>query len=337
MLPLLKLTGDGEQHTLAEAVERLARSFGSRRTIERSFCGAARHGCTTASAWTTTYLRKAGLLQGVGPGRFRITTVGATCSPAAQTIDVAFLESRFPEMPEFRKGVRKARSRAMRSRPPPSTRPTGPGTSVQASKTGSARSSKRSIPNEGTAARRSGSSRSRSRTQTRSAATPGSSGRPSTGCAHDRPASRLRGHKVEDASQRHRADRGRGPGGARSGGRDDEAEFKKVPGGVLLTFPVEHAGEALDLLQDGLDSFVDLAMARVRRRVSLEDHAPEAVSYVAGVVGRELPQPEPVVVTREDPNSSMTPRTRTMSARPESHGSAGGRRSSSTASARLPP
>ena len=32
-------------------------------------------------------------------------------------------------------------------------------------------------------------------------------------------------------------------------------------------------------------------MARVRRSVSLEDHIPEAVTYIASVVCRELPQP----------------------------------------------
>jgi hypothetical protein len=34
-------------------------------------------------------------------------------------------------------------------------------------------------------------------------------------------------------------------------------------------------------------------MTRVRRAVSLEDHVPEAVTYIANVVGRELPQPVP--------------------------------------------
>ena len=75
---------------------------------------------------------------------------------------------------------------------------------------------------------------------------------------------------------------------------EKDEEFKKVPGGLLLTFPVEHAAEALKLLRDGLNSFVDMAMARVRRAVTLEDHAPEAVDYIASVVGRQLPQPEPV-------------------------------------------
>jgi hypothetical protein len=45
------------------------------------------------------------------------------------------------------------------------------------------------------------------------------------------------------------------------------------------------------LLKHGLNSFVAEAMARVRRSVSLEYHVPEAVTYVASVVCRELPQP----------------------------------------------
>jgi hypothetical protein len=55
---------------------------------------------------------------------------------------------------------------------------------------------------------------------------------------------------------------------------------------------VEHAAEALSLLKDGLNSFIEASMVRVRRSVSLEYHAPEAVSYISSVVGRELPQPE---------------------------------------------
>jgi Protein of unknown function DUF262 len=75
---------------------------------------------------------------------------------------------------------------------------------------------------------------------------------------------------------------------------ETDEQFKLVPGGLLLTFPIEHAAEALNLLSDGVNSFVDMAMARVRRTVSLEDHVPEAVEYIASVVGRQLPQPEPV-------------------------------------------
>jgi hypothetical protein len=71
---------------------------------------------------------------------------------------------------------------------------------------------------------------------------------------------------------------------------ENDWEFKKVLGGLLLTFPVEHATEAVDLLKNGLNSFIDVAMARVRSSVGLEDHVPEAVGYIGSVVGRELPQ-----------------------------------------------
>jgi hypothetical protein len=70
-------------------------------------------------------------------------------------------------------------------------------------------------------------------------------------------------------------------------------EFKFIPGGLILTFPAERAAEALTLLKHGLNSFINAAMTRVRRPVSLEDHVPEAVEYIASVVGRELPQPVP--------------------------------------------
>ena len=42
-----------------------------------------------------------------------------------------------------------------------------------------------------------------------------------------------------------------------------------------------------------MDAFIDAAMTRVRRSVSLEDHTPEAIHYLSAVLGRELPQPEP--------------------------------------------
>jgi hypothetical protein len=73
----------------------------------------------------------------------------------------------------------------------------------------------------------------------------------------------------------------------------DDEEFKAIPSSVLLTLPVDHSAEAANLLAEGCNSFVDAAMARVRRPVSLEDHAPEAVVYIGSVLGRELPQPEP--------------------------------------------
>ena len=100
---------------------------------------------------------------------------------------------------------------------------------------------------------------------------------------------------------------------------EDDAEFKWIPGGVILTFPAERAAEALTLLKHGLNSFIEAAMAKVRRSVSLEYHAPEAVTYIACVVGRDLPQPvqdiqdsEQLddVTDEDDPGASREPRIR---------------------------
>jgi hypothetical protein len=67
--------------------------------------------------------------------------------------------------------------------------------------------------------------------------------------------------------------------------------------------PLERTTQALTLLKDGLSSFIDLAMARVRRSVSLEDHVREAVHYISSVVGRELPQPVPETKDSEQPDN----------------------------------
>ena len=88
----------------------------------------------------------------------------------------------------------------------------------------------------------------------------------------------------------------RGALGAES---ENDEEFKSVLGGLILTFPLEHASEARELLRDGLNSFVDAAMARVRSVVSRDDHVPEAIAYISNVVGRVLPQPKSVVEAKD--------------------------------------
>ena len=55
----------------------------------------------------------------------------------------------------------------------------------------------------------------------------------------------------------------------------------------------------LGLLKDPFAQFVDAAIARVRRDVDLDDHAPEAITYLSKVVGRDLLQPEPKQASEE--------------------------------------
>ena len=77
-------------------------------------------------------------------------------------------------------------------------------------------------------------------------------------------------------------------------GAEIDDEFKWVPGGVIVGMPLDKAGDAHPLLKDAMDGFLDSAMTRVRRSVSLEDHTPEAIYCISEAVGRELPQPEVV-------------------------------------------
>ena len=76
-------------------------------------------------------------------------------------------------------------------------------------------------------------------------------------------------------------------------GGEIEDDFKWVPGGQVIGMPLDRAGAAHSLLKEAMDAFIDGAMTRVRRSVSLEDHTPEAIHYLSAVLGRELPQPEP--------------------------------------------
>ena len=299
MLPLLKLAGDGQQHTLAEAVERLAQEFQLSDDDRKELLQSGQTRLYNRVGWTTTYLKKAGLLQAVGPGRFQLTDRGrdVLASPPA-AIDVAFLESRFPEMSEFRK----ARSRGeVAGEEPPATFNTADGTwNQRAGVEERVRETlELSIPNE--AIRREAlrflalaiENADEERGNAWYVRETEHGLRLMTGrlLACEIARSKMRVSVIGPIG-----DDVRGALGAEA---EKDWEFKKVPGGLLLTFPVEHAAEALDLLKDGLNSFVDVAMARVRSSVSLEDHVPEAVVYIASVVGRELPQPEPVAETQD--------------------------------------
>jgi hypothetical protein len=76
-------------------------------------------------------------------------------------------------------------------------------------------------------------------------------------------------------------------------GAEVAPEFKSIPGGQIVGMPLDKAEAALPLLKDGMDAFINSAMSRVRRAVSLEDHTPEAINYLSTVFERDLPQPEP--------------------------------------------
>jgi hypothetical protein len=299
MLPLLKLAGDGQQHTFAEAVERLAEEFQLSDDDRAQLLKSGQTRMYNRVGWTSTYLKKAGLLRAVGLGRFQLTDRGRdvlTNRPPA--IDIAYLESRFPEMSEFRKA---RSSRAGVDEEPPAVFNDADETwQYRAGFEERVRQTlELCVPNEAIRlqALRFMALAIENADEERSDAwyireTPHGL-RLMTGrlIACEIAPSKIRVSVIGPIGEDVRAVLG--------AQAENDEEFKKIPGGLLLTFPIEHVVEAFDLLRDGLNSFVDMAMVRVRRPVTFEDHVPEAIVYIASAVGRELPQPEPVPETKE--------------------------------------
>ena len=291
MLPLLKLASDGQQHTLAETVERLAQEFRLSDDDRAQILRSGQPRLYNRVGWTTTYLKKAGLLQAVGPGRFQLTERGRdvlNVRPAA--IDVAFLESRFPEISEFRNA--RSRREAADEEPPAIFNAVDGTWSQRAGVEERVRKTLEvSIPNEAIR-------REALRFLALAIETADEERRNAWYVRETEHGLRLMTGRLlacEIAPSKMRVSVigpiGEDVRGALGADAEKDWEFKQVHGGLILTFPVEHAAEALALLRDGLNSFVGEAMAHVRRSVSLEDHDPEAVTYIASVVCRELPQP----------------------------------------------
>ena len=104
MLPLVRLAADGKPHTLAEAVEHVAKEFDVSDDDRAQLLASGQTRLYNRVGWSSTYLRKAGVLQSVGPGLFEITDRGRhVLSANPVSIDVAYLENEFAEMAEFRK------------------------------------------------------------------------------------------------------------------------------------------------------------------------------------------------------------------------------------------
>ena len=299
MLPLLKLASDDQQHALAEAVEQMAKEFQLSPDDQAELLPSGQSRLYNRIGWATTYLKKAGLLRRVAPGRFELTDRGReVLASRPTTINVAFLESRFTEMLAFRK----ARSKGDIADEEPSLN-IADGTWNQRAgveeRIGAMM--ELSIPNE--AIRRAAldllalaiEAADEERSDAWRVSETERGLRVMTGrllaCEVGRSQMRVSvigpiGDAVRDAL------------GAEAQ-NDEEFRFKTIQGGLLLTFPIEHAPQALDLLRDGLNSFIDAAIARVRTSVSLEDHVPEAIVYIASVVGRELPQPKPATESND--------------------------------------
>jgi restriction system protein len=111
MLPLLRFVADGNEHTTAQAAELVAQQF-TLTDAERAELlpsgGALK--LFSRVGWARTYMAKAGLLEAVGRGRFKITSRGTDLLKTRPSkIDVTVL-NRYPEFVEFRERSKPNRS-----------------------------------------------------------------------------------------------------------------------------------------------------------------------------------------------------------------------------------
>jgi restriction system protein len=108
MLPVLKLAGDGQEHSLRQAIETLADQFQLTEEERRQLLPSGRQPAfDNRVGWARTYLKKAGLLQSPRRAYFSITQRGSdVLEENPPEINAAFLR-RYPEFVEFTRPKRK--------------------------------------------------------------------------------------------------------------------------------------------------------------------------------------------------------------------------------------
>jgi restriction system protein len=113
MLPLLELASDQKEHALSEAYDTLATQFGLTESERIDMLPSGRQSrFENRVGWARTYLKKAGLIDSTGRGKFRITRRGlAVVKANPASITKEFL-TQFPEFREFqaRQNVRSENS-----------------------------------------------------------------------------------------------------------------------------------------------------------------------------------------------------------------------------------
>jgi restriction system protein len=120
MLPLLRFAADGKEHSLREAIERLADHFNLNGEERKKLLpSGAQATFDNRVSWARTYMTKAGLLESPRRGYFKITDEGVRALKTnPEVINVKFLEQ-YPDFLEF-----KSKSNAKTIRAEPDT--TGP-------------------------------------------------------------------------------------------------------------------------------------------------------------------------------------------------------------------
>jgi restriction system protein len=102
MLPVLELAADGQVHTTSEALKRLAERFSlTDEDLEDLLPSGRQRRFTNRVNWATTHLRKAGLLESAGYGKFHLTDRGRqVLASKPERVDMKVLVQ-FPGYREF--------------------------------------------------------------------------------------------------------------------------------------------------------------------------------------------------------------------------------------------
>jgi len=102
MLPLLKFTGDGKEHSSREAVEYISKLFNIIEDEKRKLLSSGQQPIiNNRTGWARTYLKKANLLESTKRSYFKITPLGLeVLKKNPKEINVKFLEQ-FPEFIKF--------------------------------------------------------------------------------------------------------------------------------------------------------------------------------------------------------------------------------------------
>lgn len=109
MLPLLQLAGDGKEHSIHEAVEKIADQFGLTEEEQTKLLPSGQQPIFyNRVGWARTYMKKARLLEDPRRGYFRITDRGRkVLDKNPEYINMKYLRQ-FPEYVEFRESAREA-------------------------------------------------------------------------------------------------------------------------------------------------------------------------------------------------------------------------------------
>lgn len=102
MLPILKFAGDGKEHSQGELKEAVAGQLQLTEADRKELLPSGRQPrFDNRIAWSSVYLKKAGLLESTGRGRFRITRVGMDVLRSnPSSINTKFL-MQYPSFQEF--------------------------------------------------------------------------------------------------------------------------------------------------------------------------------------------------------------------------------------------